>query len=139
MARSMADPSGVGDMWPKSARPDNEDNGEEGRDWRDKSIWWMPEEHKGRDGYTSVASRMIAQLGLEENEELSWGGKCYESEIQEVDLELGGSDDKRWWESRLQDEEVTEGRKLVYLDGSMLEDGRVGGGWYGKGWMNCSP
>ena len=21
----------------------------------------------------------------------------------------------------------------------MLEDGKVGGGWYGKGWMGCSP
>ena len=28
---------------------------------------------------------------------------------------------------------------LVYSDGSMLEDGRVGGGWYGKGWMGSSP
>ena len=44
---------------------------EGGRDWRDKNIRWMPEEHKGKDGYTSVASRMLAQLGLEENEELS--------------------------------------------------------------------
>ena len=29
-----------------------------------------------------------------------------------------------------------EGRRLVYSDGSMLEDGK---GWYGKGWMGCSP
>ena len=71
VARSMADPSGVGDMWPKSARPENGEDGEGGRDWRDKSVRWMPEEHKGRDGYTSTASRMMAQLGLEENEELS--------------------------------------------------------------------
>ena len=71
IARSMADPSGVGDMWPKSARLGNEEDGEEGRDWRNKNIRWMPEEHKGRDGYTSIASRMVAQLGLEENEELS--------------------------------------------------------------------
>ena len=38
IARSMADPSGVGDMWPKSARPENGEDGEEGRDWRDKNI-----------------------------------------------------------------------------------------------------
>ena len=31
---------------------------------------------------------------------------------------IGGSDDKRWWETRLQDEEVIEGRKLVFSDGS---------------------
>ena len=93
----------------------------------------------GRDGYTSVASRMLAQLGLEENEDLSWGGTCPKTEIQEIQLELGGMDDKIWWETQLQDEEVTEGRRLVYSDGSMLEDGKVGGGWYGKGWMGCSP
>ena len=71
VARSMADPSRVRDIWPKSVRPENDEDGEEGRDWRDKNVRWMPEEHKGRDGYTSTASRMIAQLGLEENEELS--------------------------------------------------------------------
>ena len=32
VARSMADPSGIGDMWPKSARPENKEDGEEGRD-----------------------------------------------------------------------------------------------------------
>ena len=54
-------------------------------------------------------------------------------------MELGEMDNKRWWETHLQDEEVTEGRRLVYLDGSMTEEGKVGGGWYGKGWMGCSP
>ena len=99
----------------------------------------MPEEHKGHDGYTSTASRMIAQLGLEENEELSWGDRCPKVEIQAINLELGGTDDRKWWETRLQDEEVMERRRLVFSDGSMLEDKRVGGGWYGKGWMGCSP
>ena len=93
----------------------------------------MPEEYKGHDGYTSIASRMVAQLGLEENEELSWGGECPKVEIQEIDLELGGTNDKKWWETWLQDKEVTEGRRLVFSDRSRLEDGRVGGGWYGKG------
>ena len=32
IARSMADPSGVGDMWPKLARPENDEDREEGRD-----------------------------------------------------------------------------------------------------------
>ena len=114
VARSMADPSGVGDMWPKSAWPENEEDGEEGRDMRDKNIRWMPEEHKGRDGYTLIASRMVAQLALEEYEELSWGGECPKVEIPEIDLEPRGTDDKKWWETRLQDEEVTEGRRLVF-------------------------
>ena len=128
VARSMADPLGVGNMWPKLAWPENREDGEEGRDWRDKNIQWMPEEHKGCEGYTSIASRMMAQLGLEENEELAWGDECSKVEIQEIDLELRGTDDKKWWEIRLQDEEVTEGRRLVFSDGSRLEDGRVGGG-----------
>ena len=139
VARSMADPSGVGDMCPKSVRSENEENREEGRDWRDKSIRWMPKEHKGRDGYTLTASRMIAPLGLEENEELSWGDRYLKVEIQEINLELGGTGDRKWWQTRLQDEEVTKRRRLVFSDGSMLENGRVGRGWYGKGWMGCSP
>ena len=81
----------------------------------------------------------MAQVGLEENEELSWGGECPKVVIQEIDLELGGTDNKKWWETRLQDEEVMEGRRLVFSDSSMIEDRRVGGGWYGKGWMGCSP
>ena len=32
-------------MWPKSARPENEEDGETGRNWRDKGIRWMLEEH----------------------------------------------------------------------------------------------
>ena len=64
-----------------------------------KIIRWMPEEYKRQDGYTSVVSRMIAQLGLEENEELAWGDKCSKTEVQEVELERRGSDNKRWWET----------------------------------------
>ena len=60
------------------------------------------------------------------------GGGCPKVEIKEVELELGGTDSKRWWKSGLKDEEVTEGRMLAYSDGSMLEDGKGGmgkGGW----------
>ena len=49
-------------------------------------------------------------------------------EIKEIKLELGKIDSMEWWEHRLGDREVTEGRWLVYSDGSKLEDGRVGGG-----------
>ena len=56
------------------------------------------------------------------------GGMCPEIDIKEVELELGGTDSKRWWETRLEDKEVTEGRMLALSDGSMLEDGKVGGG-----------
>ena len=28
---------------------------------------------------------------------------------------------------------------LAYSDGSMLEDGKVGRGWYGEGWLGSSP
>ena len=49
IARCMADPAGVGDILQGK---------EEGRDWRDKDIRWMPQEHKGKDGFTLVAYRM---------------------------------------------------------------------------------
>ena len=53
-------------------------------------------------------------------------------EIKEIELELGKIDSMEWWEYRLGDREVTEGRWLVYSDGSKLEDGRVGGDGTGK-------
>ena len=54
-----------------SVRPKHEEDGGIGRDWRDKNIKWILEEYKEQDGYTLVAFRMLAQLGLEKNKELS--------------------------------------------------------------------
>ena len=88
--------------------------------------------YKGKDGYTSVASRMLAQLDLEEDEELSWGGLCPRVEVEEIELEIEKADGKEWWEYRLKDQDLIQGRNLVYSDGSKLEDGKVGGGWYGE-------
>src|SRR5258705_406963 len=132
----MGDPEGVGDIWPGSAKLGNKE--EIGRHWRDKALRWAPLEYKGKDGYTSVASRMLAQLDLEEDEELSWGGLCPRVQVDELDLELGSTDNRDWWEYRLQDEDLIQGRKLVYSDGSKLEDGKVGGGWYGEQQMGST-
>ena len=68
---------------------------------------------------------MLASLGLQENEELSWGGGCPRVDIKEVELELGRPDSKEWWETRLENKEVTEGRMLAFSDG--------------KGWLGFSP
>ena len=77
-------PTGVGDIWSNSAKPGNPVE-EEGRHWSDKALKWAPLEHRGKDGYTSVATRMLAQLDLEEDEELSWGGgTCPRIDITEV-------------------------------------------------------
>ena len=75
---------------------------------------------------------MIAQVGLEENEELPWGDTCPKIEIQEVELELRGTDDKRWWETQLQDEEIIEGRTQIAACPKRVElkeDGMVKAGW----------
>ena len=56
VVRSIADPAGVGDI-PRER---------EGRDWRNRGIRWL----QGKDGYTSVAYRMLASLDLEEYEGL---------------------------------------------------------------------
>ena len=61
----MAGPAGVGDILQET---------EEDRDWRDRGIGWLPQTYKGKDGFISVAYRMLASLDLQENEELSWGG-----------------------------------------------------------------
>ena len=133
---SMADPAGVGDIWPDCET-------EAGRHWRDKELRWAAKEYMGKDGYTSVASRLLAQLDLEQEEILSWGGTCTKIAIKEIELELGKTDSKEsWeyklangetdskesWEYKLANGEATEGRWLVYLDGSKLGNGGVGGG-----------
>ena len=50
---------------------DAEGTEEEGQHWNDKALRWAPLENKGNDGYTLIASRMLAQLDLEGEEELS--------------------------------------------------------------------
>ena len=52
VARSIADPTGVGDIWLGCET-------EVGRYWRDKELRWAPKEHAGKGGYTSIASRML--------------------------------------------------------------------------------
>ena len=64
VARSIANSTGVGDICLGCET-------EVGRHWRDKELRWAPKEHVGKDGYTSIASRMLAQLDLQEDEKLS--------------------------------------------------------------------
>ena len=56
-ARNMADPTGVADIRPKSARQENGENTEEigGRHWRDRGFGWLPKEHAGKDGYIYIS------------------------------------------------------------------------------------
>ena len=56
--RSMADPVGVGDIWPKPARHKSEEDGESGENWRDKGLHWAPREHARKGGYISITSHM---------------------------------------------------------------------------------
>ena len=87
----------------------------------------------------SVASCMLARLDPQEDEESSWGGSCSKIDITEIHTELGGTDNKDWWEYCLADKKVTGGRYLAFSDGGQLGDGRVGGGWYGKGQVGSTP
>ena len=79
VARSMADPTGVGDIWQGC-------ESEEGRHWRDKNLSWAPREYAGKNGYTSIASQMLVQLYLQEDESLSWGGTCPKVDIEDVGI-----------------------------------------------------
>ena len=37
---------------------------EDGKNWRDKGLRWASMEHSGKDGYTSIASQIVAHLDL---------------------------------------------------------------------------
>ena len=78
-ARAVADPTAIGDLWPTSLKPDNEemdDNNnltkEEGRDWRNHGAYWI--QNNKTDGYTSVASRIAATAVQDSEAVILWGG-----------------------------------------------------------------
>ena len=66
---------------------------EPGRHWTDNMCSWVQEEEiKGRDGYTSVASRDMGRTIFEE-EEVSWGQGVEKYKLEEVKLEFAGEEE----------------------------------------------
>jgi len=107
-------------------------NVEAGREWDD----FGQEYTVGPDGFTSVLTAIQSKAGVlkeEGHEKLRYGGRVEKVEVLEVKLQAqADSKAKVWMEAINQAREHREATG-VYTDGSMNEDGIVGGGWYVEG------
>ena len=102
MARSVEDPSKLGDIMPVGFGDDNmlDDElaeKEDGRAWNDHGPQWVGKEGK-KDGLVSTFTRAVRILP--EGKPL-WGGPCQRIDIEEVDVRLSGGneseqDPDRW-------------------------------------------
>ena len=68
MARCMCNPTTTMDIWNKAL------SSKVGRHWTDFSGPWIQyEKVKKKDGYESIANRLLSKLEVEERETISWG------------------------------------------------------------------
>ena len=123
VARSMCNASAMEGLWPADFEKSEEENGR-GRHWTDhEDCGWKA----GSDGFETVADRMVEKLGLEGDEEISWGGACGKVEVYTKDI--GNKDmSKEKWEERIKDTTMVGDYDLAFTDGSKLEDGKTGAG-----------
>jgi len=109
-----------------------ERNEEAGREWDD----FGQEYTVGPDGFTSVLTAIQSKAGVlkgEGHEKMSYGARVEKVFIPEVKLQAQADSKAEVWT-----EAINQARKYcdamgVYTDGSMNEDGMVGGGWYVEG------
>ena len=63
--------------------------------------------------------------------ELSLGGTCWRGVVEVVDVGKTARDSAASWEGAIR--QAAEGGRVVFTDGSMGKDGRIGGGWFSEG------
>ena len=78
--------------------------------------------------YTGVAEVPLLLVGCGE---LLLGGKCWRAVIVEVDVGQSAGDTAASWEAAIR--RAVRGMRVVFTDGSMSEDGRIGWGWFSEG------
>ena len=135
VARAVEDPSKLGDMMPVGFGDDrmlDDELAEEGdgRRWDNHGPKWVNKKGKN-DGFISTLTYMVSILP--EGKPL-WGGPCQRVVIEEVDLrpcgvkggENNDPEDPNAWEAEMS--KVGFGGAFVFSDGSLLENGKVGGG-----------
>ena len=121
MARSMGDPSTSRDIWDSALVRAI------GRQWTDHSaLWHHSEVAFGKDGYESIAVRLLGRLEVELGECISWGGRVERVQCREIDLQCSASTPANKWQLAI-DGTCCE---TVFTDGSMSEQGVVGGGYH---------
>ena len=130
MARCMGDPSTTSEVWERALQA-----GQDGksRHWADHSgPWFQSEVAFGKDGYESIATRLLgridsgAERGLDNGESISWGQDTTKVECEEVDLECSKDTPAEDWQNAIDN----LGGFPVYTDGSMSDQGIVGGGFW---------
>ena len=98
VARSKCNGSAMEGLWPADFEKSEEETGR-GRHWTDhEDCGWKA----GSDGFETVADRMVEKLGLEGDEEISWGGAC--GTVEFFTKEIGNKDmNKDRWEERIKE------------------------------------
>ena len=121
MARCMADLSTTEDIWAedvpnKTARP-----------WNDHQTPWNPPRgSKRKDGFQTIAELLLSTIDTCTTDSLSWGKEIPQFEIEERDLGCSATSIKMAWQSAISQTNLLP----IYTDGSKLESGIVGGGYY---------
>ena len=122
--RSLCTPWSTKALLPESLQKSEEQNGT-GRYWTDyENHRWKP----GSDGFETVVDRMMEKLGLEGDEEISYG-EAYGN--MEVDANEIGSKNmsKEKWKKRIQNTTIGGDYDLAFKFGSKQQDGKTGAGW----------
>ena len=123
MARCMADPSRTEDIWaeelPKRiGRPRNDH----------QTSWDPPTGSKCKDGFQSVAERLLSPIATSTTNSLTWESIIPQFEVEEVDLGCSTALTRMATEFA-----ITQMNLLpIYTDGSRLDSGIVGGGFHFK-------
>jgi len=136
LGEMMRDPTALGGLWSGLGKPAYPAEVEEGTNWeagrsrKDCGERWDGAES---DGFTSVMSRILnkaAEVG-EGDEGLSVGGRVGKGEIPGVKLQVNKDSKADNWELAIN--KAREESIGVFTDGSMNEEGRVGGEWHVEG------
>ena len=123
MARCMCNPTTTMDIWNKAL------SSKVGRHWTDFSGPWIQyEKVKKKDGYESIANRLLSKLEVEERETISWGEVIRRFTVKEVDLGCTTESPRYVWQAAI--DVVSSSYTPIYIDESMSEEGIVGGGYY---------
>ena len=123
MARCMADPSTTEEIW------EEEVSNKSGRPWNaHQTPWNPPKGSKHKDGFQTVGGRLLSTIDTSTTDSLSWGKGISKFEVEERDLGCSAMSTKMAWEFAISQTNLLP----IYTDGSRLESGIVGGGYYFK-------
>ena len=107
-------------------------NEEAEREWDD----FGQEYTASPDGFTSILTAIQSKAGVlkeERHEKMSYRGRVEKVEVPEVKLQAQADSKAEVWMEAINQAREHCKATTIYTDGSMSEDGMVGGGWYVEG------